>query len=109
MRLISRAIEKFLCWYHRNDRRDELWDMILHHSLRRDPVRVVPVQINGVRLYALVGLTMRYRPVAICRYRGAHGPELKVSEIQGFYHAGKLYPGRLFHLYIKAGLLPLCK
>lgn len=109
MRLILRAIEKWLCWYHRTDRPGDVRDMVIHHGMNREPIRCVPVLINGVRLYVIVGLTLRNRPVAVCRYRGASGPELDVKKIQGFYHGGRLYPGRFLHLYIKTGLLPLCK
>lgn len=103
MRLIYRTIEKFLCWYHRNDRPADVRDMVLHHGMKREPTRCIPVLINGVRLYVLAGMTLRGRPVAVCRYRGAHGPELDVKIIQGFYHGGRLYPGRFLHLYIKTG------
>jgi undecaprenyl pyrophosphate phosphatase UppP len=99
-----RLWEIFLGWYHLNDDRNLLEEMIMWYALKRKPIRCVPIVVNGTVIYTLIASDLRHHPRVVCRSRSVYGSFLKFSEIDAFVVGGKRYPARLLPLYIKVGL-----
>lgn len=98
MRLI-RLYEKYVDWHHRKFP-TEMEDTCLHWNfLEKETIHHVFVSINGVKLLVMVARDVAGNVFTVCHARRRWG----ALKIDGFYHGGRLYPARLFHLYLQAG------
>jgi hypothetical protein len=75
-------------------------DTCLHWNfLEKETIHHVFVSINGVKLLVMVARDVAGNVFTVCHARRRWG----ALKIDGFYHGGRLYPARLFHLYLQAG------
>lgn len=97
---LIRLYEKYVDWYHRVFP-TPMEDACLRWSfLKKETIRHVFVSVNGHRLLLMVAFDVAGNPFTMCHARRREGP----VKIDGFYHGGRLYPARLFNLYLQAGL-----
>ena len=97
---LSRLYEKYVDWYHRKFPIPVEAECLRWNFIRKETAHHLFVSIKGVKLLVMVSLDVAGNPVTVCHARRTAG----TVHIDGFYHGGRLYPARLFNLYLKAGL-----
>lgn len=100
MRRLIRLYEQYIDWYHRKFPLPVEAECLRWNFIRKETVRHLFVSINGTKLLLMVSLDVAGNPVTVCHARRMAG----TVKFDGFYHGGRLYPARLFNLYLKAGL-----